>query len=242
MQEKATALAANLALALVEQETADYDFFLVPTNQRLELRQAGPKAPGPLSVDFTTGATAYRRLKGGGKRQTLVRAIGIKGAKNRTVLDATAGLGRDAFVLACHGCSLILMERDPIIAALLEDGLQRAAVSAQTAQIMQERMQFIAGDLINPPAALQDMDRPEVIYLDPMYPHRTKSALVKKEMRMIRAITGDDEDAPKLLTAALQYAKKRVVVKRPKTAPAIAGPPPATSIKSKNSRFDIYLI
>jgi 16S rRNA (guanine1516-N2)-methyltransferase len=87
-----------------------------------------------------------------------------------------------------------------------------------------------------------DHERPEVIYLDPMYPHRTKSSLVKKEMRILRVLAGDDQDAAGLLVAALACARKRVVVKRPRLAPRIEGQTPSTEITSKNSRYDVYLI
>lgn len=83
---------------------------------------------------------------------------------------------------------------------------------------------------------------PAVVYLDPMYPHRSKSALVKKEMRILRILVGDDEDSAKLLTSALQVANKRVVVKRPAYAPPLTGLEPNLVFKTKNNRFDVYLI
>jgi 16S rRNA (guanine1516-N2)-methyltransferase len=86
-----------------------------------------------------------------------------------------------------------------------------------------------------------EADRPDVVYLDPMYPHRSKSALVKKEMRYARAIVGDDEEAPALLATALKTAKERVVVKRPRSAKPLAGPKPTVAIESKNTRYDIYV-
>ena len=73
-----------------------------------------------------------------------------------------------------------------------------------------------------------------------MFPHRDKSALVKKEMRLFRPLAGDDDDAPDLLEAALALATHRVVVKRPRKAPAIAGKPPAYHLEGNSSRFDIY--
>ncbi len=81
---------------------------------------------------------------------------------------------------------------------------------------------------------------PQVIYLDPMFPHRDKSALVKKEMRLFRPIAGDDDDAPELLAAALALAPHRGVVKRPRKAPAVAGEKPGYALEGKSSRFDVY--
>ncbi|MCT1282181.1 class I SAM-dependent methyltransferase, partial [Pseudomonas aeruginosa] len=83
-------------------------------------------------------------------------------------------------------------------------------------------------------------EAPQVIYLDPMFPHRDKSALVKKEMRLFRPLVGDDLDAPALLQAALALASHRVVVKRPRKAPIIEGPKPGYSLEGKSSRYDIY--
>jgi 16S rRNA (guanine1516-N2)-methyltransferase len=168
----------------------------------------------------------------------IARAVGLQPGVRPSVLDATAGLGRDAFVLAQLGCALTLIERQPLIAALLEDGLQRALGDPQVAAIV-ERMRLVSGDAI---ALMQAWtgDSPQVIYLDPMFPQREKSALVKKEMRLFRALAGDDDDAPELLAAALALAANRVVVKRPRKAPAVAGATPGYTLEGKSSRFDIY--
>jgi 16S rRNA (guanine1516-N2)-methyltransferase len=157
-----------------------------------------------------------------------------------TVLDATAGLGRDAFVLAALGCEVTLIERHPLVAALLEDGLRRASADSATAAIA-ARMRLREGDAI---ALMRDWsgDAPQVVYLDPMFPPRDKSALVKKEMRVFRPLVGDDGDAPALLTAALSLASHRVVVKRPRKALAlsIGGIVPGYALEGKSSRFDVY--
>jgi 16S rRNA (guanine1516-N2)-methyltransferase len=100
-------------------------------------------------------------------------------------------------------------------------------------------MRLISGNAIDLMRAWSE-EAPQVIYLDPMFPHRDKSALVKKEMRLFRPLTGDDDDAPALLEAALALATHRVVVKRPRKAPAIGGGAPAYVLEGKSSRFDIY--
>src|SRR5699024_10204201 len=156
------------------------------------------------------------------------------------VLDATAGLGRDAFVLASLGCQMSLVEQSPIIVALLKDGLERARQVPETALVV-ARIALVQANSITWMAKLSAQEIPEVVYLDPMYPERRKSALVKKEMRLLRTLVGSDENAPLLLKAALACARSRVVVKRPRLAPAIAGPKPNFAIRSKNTRFDIYL-
>jgi len=225
-------------LGLLDSATTEAEFALEVTQQGLQLRDLGPDAPGPVRVDFVEGAAAHRRQFGGGSGQMIAKAVGIQPGVRPQILDATAGLGRDAFVLASLGCQLTLMERQPIIAALLEDGLARGRQDAQVWPII-ERMQLLAGNAI---VQMQDWANPapQVIYLDPMFPHRDKSALVKKEMRLFRPLVGDDQDAPALLAAALQLASHRVVVKRPRKAPIIEGPNPGFSLEGKSSRYDIY--
>lgn len=241
--EAAAALAAELHLPLAAHSTdTRFTYLLVLTLERLELRETRLGAPGPVYVDFLGGATAHRRRFGGGRRQPLARAVGIKGDSVPTVLDVTAGLGRDAFVLACLGCTVHLVERSPIIAALLRDGLARAVRDPEIGPLVATRLHLTVADGRHYLRQLVDERRPDVVYLDPMYPQRQKSALVKKEMRLLRQLTGDDLDAPALLAAALQCARRRVVVKRPRLAPLLAEPPPAVQITAPNTRFDVYLL
>ena len=238
---KARELAELLSLPLAEKTCPDFALLLMVTEKRLELHQTGPSSPGPLSVDFTSGAINYRRKHGGGRKQAIARAVGLKKGLTPTVIDATAGLGRDAFVLAGLGCKVKLIERSPIIGAILQDGIDRAKADPSINDITSNNLTLTIGDgtkILND----QQTEKADVIYLDPMYPHRDKSALVKKEMRLIRLLAGDDEDSDILLKAALAKAKKRVVVKRPKQAPCLSGPEPSFSISSKKNRFDIYLL
>lgn len=202
-----------------------------------------PKCYGhPLEVDFVAGRAAHRRHFGGGRGQLIARACGLAKGVTPEIVDATAGLGRDAFVLAGLGARVLMVERVAAIFALLEDGLVRALADADTAAIA-GRMALAHGDASRELEALVAASgvAPQVIHLDPMFPHRDKSALVKKEMRLFRALAGDDEDAPRLLAAALDVASHRVVVKRPRKAPPIAGPAPRHVIEGKTSRYDLYV-
>lgn len=241
LRGQAAELARELALPLVEPTDLRFTYLLIMTPQRLELREQGGTAPGPVYVDFLTGAMAYRRHFGGGRNQPLARAVGLKGAIRPRVLDPTAGLGRDAFVLACLGCRVQLVERSPIVAALLRYGLEQAAADPKIGPLVRERLSLVVADGRQWMGQLSQTQRPEVVYLDPMYPHRTKSALVKKEMRALRRIVGEDEDAPALLAAALGCAQQRVVVKRPSHTLPLEGPRPQIRIESRNTRFDVYL-
>ncbi len=235
-------LAAKLKLPLTSPLDTTFQLLLIATPEHLELRQTGKNGPGPVFVDFVDGAMAFRRKYGGGRKQDLARAVGLKGNRCPAVIDATGGLARDAFVLASLGCRVTLIERSPVIGALVADGCKRAISDPETAAIINDRLRLEVGDSCTVLTQIKEEDRPEVIYLDPMYPHRTKSALVKKEMRILRLLVGDDPDAHTLLAAALTCARKRVVVKRPIKAEPINGPSPSMAITGKTHRFDVYLI
>jgi len=214
-------------------------FFLLQVNDHcLELCKLDEPKLGAIKVDFVEGAVAHRRKFGGGRGQDIAKAIGLKHGFTPHVLDATAGLGRDAFVLASLGCELTLMERMPIVAALLDDGIERARLNIDVSSII-DNMKLIHASSIE---KMNLATPPDVIYLDPMYPHREKSAQVKKEMRVFQSLVGEDLDADALLAPALALAKYRVVVKRPNYAPPLANKKPSMSIQMKKNRFDVYVI
>ncbi|MDX1727815.1 MAG: class I SAM-dependent methyltransferase, partial [Pseudoalteromonas tetraodonis] len=143
------------------------------------------------------------------------------------------------FVLASLGCKVILHERHPVVAALLYDGLQRAYNDSEIGQWMQQNMSLIFGSSHTLLAQCNSV--PDVVYLDPMFPHREKSALVKKEMRVFQELVGGDTDADDLLEFAYPLASKRVVVKRPDYAPFLNDKTPSMQIKTKKNRFDVYV-
>ncbi len=206
----------------------DNPMALVLTPQHLELRKRDEPKLGGIFVDFV----------GGGRGEAVAKAVGIKGDYLPDVVDATAGLGRDAFVLASVGCRVRMLERNPVVAALLDDGLARGYADADIGGWLQERLQLIHASSLT---ALTDITpRPQVVYLDPMFPHRQKSALVKKEMRVFQSLVGPDLDADGLLEPARQLATKRVVVKRPDYAPPLADVATPNAIVTKGHRFDIY--
>ncbi|UTW14039.1 class I SAM-dependent methyltransferase [Marinobacterium rhizophilum] len=242
---RARQLAATLGLELLcgaDLGRCDYDSLLRVTDAGLQLQPTGRKAPGPVWVDFVGGAVGHRRLHGGGTGQLIAKAVGMRQGVRPRVADVTAGLGRDSFVLASLGCDVQMIERVPVIQLLLADGLARAQQDAEVADIV-ARMQLIEADSISWLAQQASQDeRPQVVYVDPMFPHSDKSALVKKEMRLFRDLVGDDADAARLLEAALAAAANRVVVKRPRKAPVIPGPAPSVQLAGKSSRYDIYAL
>jgi len=230
----------------IYSNTPKTSFFLQLTSQNLQLIQTTKQhkntknLPGPISIDFTSGQVAHRRLFGGGKGQTIAKAMGLNKTPMPLILDATAGMGKDAFVFASLGAKVILMERSPMVAALLNDALQRGLTDKEVAPIIQ-RMQLIYSDAINLNNNTFSEIIPDVIYLDPMFPHKKKSALVKKEMLAFQQIIGADADSDQLLKICQQFAQKRVVVKRPIKAPFLDNSIPSFSMKMKKHRFDIYL-
>ena len=229
---------------------ANWGFPVLPHNEKpseglylqvyqdvLGLADASEKKVLPVEVDFASPASLYRKQHGGGRKEPIVKAIGLKGNDAWHVVDATPGLGRDAFVLVSVGCSVTMIERSPVVAALLEDGIRRLALTfpdlANRMSLQHgnsaEVMQYFKGESV------------DAIYLDPMFPHKKKSALVKKEMRLFQQLLGHDPDADALLPPALMLAMHRVVVKRPNSADVLAGEKPSMAIESKKHRFDVYL-
>jgi len=197
-----------------------------------------PNDSGPVFADFVEGKLAHRRQYGGGKKQPLARAIGLSSKNAPSVIDATAGMGRDSFVLASLGCVVKMIERSSVIAALLQDALDRAYQDSEVSEIA-GRLSLVFSDSYE---YLSDAHAEDVIYLDPMYPEKRKSAAVKKEMRVLQKLAGPDQDSHKLLAIALKKARHRVVVKRPKHAEPLYGQIPNTTISSPNTRYDIYTI
>ena len=192
-----------------------------------------------LACDFVGGPVNHRLRFGGGRGQDLARAAGLKPGVNPHIVDATAGLGRDAFLLASLGAKVTLIERSPIMYELLKEGMERArAAGGITAQVI-ARMRLIIGDSI---ALLPEL-APEIILVDPMHPARQKSALVKAEMRQIREIVGVDEDQLDLMKVALSNASKRVVLKWPAKAAPMPGLLPCShQVMGKSTRYDVFML
>ena len=208
-------------------------FELRQADGHLELVAAHHPNYGAIWADWTS-AEMQRRIRGG-RRQLLARAVGLHRERGLEILDATAGLGRDGFTLAALGARVTLAERNPTVASLLADARERALLDPATAEAA-ARTGIVHADarkLMGPPAGF------DVVYLDPMYPERGKAALAKKELQLLRELTGGDPDADALLAAA--NARRRVVVKRPLAAPPLAGRAPSLALRGTQARFDIYL-
>lgn len=243
----ARVLASRLGFALLGERgdlRAEADPLVLWLDESgLSLRQTGRRAMGPVRCDFVAGEVRHRRLYGGGKSQSIAKAVGIKEGLRPRVADLTAGMGGDALALAGLGCQVTLVERHPVVAALLADGLRRAGEAAVIEADLAELVGRVSLVCRDSRAWLEDCgpdERPDVIYLDPMFPERRKSAQVNKSMQIFHQLVGADSDADALLPLALDTARHRVVVKRPSHAPWLGGVKPGLCIEGKSVRFDVY--
>lgn len=217
---------------MIQTPTFDLEFI----DDRLALRAAHRPDWKPVSIDWLD-AGLRSRIRAG-KRQLLARALGLHRRAGLHVLDATGGLGRDAFTLAALGARVTVAERQPMTVALLRDAQRRVRQAPESAWVeVVDRLLIVGSDA-------RDL-RPEqgpfdAVYLDPMYPDDGKSALPQKQMQLLRELSGDDLDALELLDHALRLAP-RVAIKRPLKAPTLGRLRPAAQLRGTQARFDVYL-
>ena len=233
-KQHARVVATELRLPLVARDGAGCDLLVVVAADALELHETGPSAAGGVRVALDDARALAGRCTTASRRQPLARAVGLKRG-TPSVMDVTVGLGRDALLLARLGCMVTVVERSPVLRAMWRDALRRAGDSHGA-----DRIRLIVGDAVDVLSGLPDAEAPDVIYVDPMYPPKGKSALPKKEMRILRRLVGDDQDAGALLEAARRVARDRVVVKRTPRAKPLA-PSPALRYSGKLVRYDVYL-
>ena len=191
-----------------------------------------------LKCSFIEGPILHRLKYGKGRGQNLAKAVGFKFNKNRTIIDATAGLGYDAFILASLGANVTLIERSEKIYDLLKAAISEAKLYGGEISNIVNRMNLLFGDSkdILPNIA------PEVILIDTMYKDRKKSALVKNDMRLVREVVGSDSDHVELINVALNNASKRVVIKQPRYAEALDNIKGCShQILGKTIRYDVYV-
>ena len=185
------------------------------------------------------------RIKPGRLQQELlVKAAKIKGAQSPTAIDCTAGLGQDSFLLAAAGFTVRMFERDETIAALLEDGLMRAGNNPMISSVA-KRMSLDHSDSLQYLESLAQSSEqaPDVIYLDPMFPARQKSAAVKKKFQLLHVLEKpcDEAEEDALIRAAFAAGSRKVVIKRPVKGGHLAGIKPSYSITGKAVRYDVLV-
>ncbi|MBV1869781.1 MAG: class I SAM-dependent methyltransferase [Gammaproteobacteria bacterium] len=226
-----------------------YPLVMVFHEGRLSLSVFDVKQPLFVNVDFINGRSLYRNKNKTVKNELLAKAVGLKASLGTPlkVVDATAGFGRDSFLLASFGCEVLMLERSPIMVALLSDGMRRAETDSEAARTI-SRMSLTHCDAVNYFSAFGSPVTeksfmafcPDVIYLDPMFPSSNKNAQVKKEMRVLRLALGDDNDGEEMIDKAKSSGVKRVVVKRPRKGELLGGIKPGYQVLGKSARFDVY--
>ncbi|AWI49942.1 class I SAM-dependent methyltransferase [Buchnera aphidicola] len=212
---------------------------LIMNSNSLELYDRSKPRNKSIKVNFSSKKNNYRCLNFKKKNEILYKAIGIKKNYFPSVLDATAGLGQDSFLISFLGCYVITMEYHPVIAALLTDGLERGYKDEKIGFWLKKRLHLIYDNSLN--ILNIPISQPDVIYLDPMYPINKKKSLPKKNMQFLRKLANKDDQSKNLLKVARKFAKKRVVVKRPSYANPISDEKVDFIISNKYHRFDIYL-
>jgi 16S rRNA (guanine1516-N2)-methyltransferase len=191
-----------------------------------------------LKCSFIEGPILHRLKYGKGRGQNLAKAVGMRFNKNRNVIDATAGLGYDSFILASLGAKVTLIERSQKMHELLQNGINEGISFGGEIEKIINRMELLFGDSKDILPKLT----PEVIMIDTMYKERKKTALVKNNMRLVREIVGPDTDYIELLEVALNCAKNRVVLKQPRYAEPIKDIKKCShQIIGKTIRYDIFM-
>lgn len=171
-------------------------------------------------------------------KELLVRAARVRGVEKPVAVDATAGLGEDSLLLAAAGFSVVLYERDAVIAALLEDALARALDDSRLVDVA-SRMTLVKGDSAK---LLASMDiSPDVVFLDPMFPERRRKAATNKKLQLFQRLERPCDNETELLQAAMATYPRKVVVKRPLKGPYLAGVKPSSSLMGKVVRYDIVV-
>lgn len=248
-QAQADVLAERLNLDPEHRDCTDWrklpgdGLILLVGDGGLSLGCASAIATRPLCIDFADPAWYRRAQRAGRHSEALARAVGVARLDCPRVLDATAGLGRDAFVLAALGCELVMFERHPLVALLLEDGLRRAKEHEERwLREVSGRMRLLTGDAIDQlPGIACNSEAATVIYLDPMFTDGRGSAASRREMHYLQQLHGADEPQDGLLSAARNHpAAVRVVVKRPARAAPLGDSRPSHQIPGRSIRFDVY--
>ena len=239
VQARAKSVAETLNLEFVAiADDLDSGVALVIDTDRSWLQRLQSPRLGPVYIDFSAADMVYRRKSG--HNEPLGRAMGVKGDKRPKVFDATAGLGRDAFVLADLGCSVTLSEQSAPLCYLLEQARELALMSTNDKVVEAvSRMRVLRGD-----SRQQAVEGFDVIYIDPMFPERGKTAAVKKDLATVQALHAHSSvaNAPEeLLVWAMAQPVERVVIKRPVKAPVLGTFKPSHSITGKTVRFDVML-
>jgi len=224
----------NIPCLSTQQSLDRAGLYLQFRDGQLRLGRLGAREH-PVAVDFVSSLINPRRGP-----ELLLKAIGATPSRH-TVVDATAGLGRDSVILLGAGYKVTMIEENPVAVALLNDALARLRKELATSSHA-DKIALLAGQAEQVLPTLAQQDGADVIYLDPMFAASGKSALVKKDMQLFQSLLGHGGDAAELLEVALSTAKYRVVVKRAIKAQPLADRQPTLSVSGKAVRFDVYAL
>ena len=224
----------GVSLCPVDEEPNETELHPVLSDKGLFLSN------GTLSYqgDFSVLLPRARENRIGG--ELLVKAAKPKSfASPPRLFDATAGLGEDSFLLAAAGFCVTLCEQNPVIYALLADALRRGREDERLSPIL-SRMTPVFGDSI--PLLQKACGAYDVVYLDPMFPMRRKSGLIKKKFQLLQLLERPEENGEELLNAALAAKPKKILVKRPKNASALGGKTPSYTVSGDVIRYDCIVL
>lgn len=231
--EKAKNIAERLNIEIITNNKEKFDILLSMDESGLALVSDNMKLYGDFSKSI-------KRLKQSNlQKEMLIHAVKIKGEKeNLIAIDATAGLGEDSILLAAYGYNVELYEKNPIISELLKDAMERAEKISELKDII-GRMKVHNEDSI---IAMQNLKyKPDIILLDPMFPERTKSALIKKKFQILHKIENPCSDENEMLSSAIKANPKKLVIKRPLKGEYLAGVKPDYSLKGSSIRYDCII-
>lgn len=231
--EKAKKIAERLNIEIITNNKEKFDILLSMDESGLALVSDNMKLYGDFSKSI-------KRIKQNNlQKEMLIHAVKIKGEKeNLIAIDATAGLGEDSILLAAYGYNVELYEKNPIISELLKDAMERAEKISELKDII-GRMKVHNEDSI---IAMQNLKyKPDIILLDPMFPERTKSALIKKKFQILHKIENPCSDENEMLSSAIKANPKKLVIKRPLKGEYLAGVKPDYSLKGSSIRYDCII-
>lgn len=234
-KQKTELLAGEHSLRILSPEETPCTPYLIQTSHYLGIMIA-PNQKKPIYIDFLTPQWQYRLHQSRLRKEHLAKVISLAPSMRPSIIDATAGLGRDGFILAALGYDMTLLERSMMVYLLLHDALNRAKEHDHLNPIV-KRINLIHADALAYLAPL----KPDIIYLDPMFPEKKKAAASKKEIMLLKLLLGKNDDTDKLFALALACATKRIVVKRPRLGEFLSQASPNFSLMGNSSRFDIYL-
>jgi 16S rRNA (guanine1516-N2)-methyltransferase len=220
----------NLFTDYNEAQDAGYKILLIIDGTKIGILKDNFK---PFFIDFNSSKINFRKKSNG--KELLIRALDATKLNNPVIIDATAGLGNDSFIIASFGYKVNMVERSPIVNILLQNAIERGLNDKDIYSII-KNMNLINDESIN---VINNLPA-DIIYMDPMFDKKDNSALVKKEMRIFRDIVGNDDDAGKLFELALSKANYRVILKRPRKSPTINSIKPTYSLSGSACRFDVY--